>query len=120
MFRRVGFVVGRLFRCYVRLLRLLLLLLWLFCLLFLVFCRCVFFSSLFRCSGLRETLEAIPAQSAERGRGARLFVNCVLAAALPGQRGRFSGRKRSVKKDLKDTASTRAKRSQRQTPGEAA
>ena len=90
MFRRVGFVVGRLFRCYVRLLRLLLLLLWLFCLLFLVFCRCVFFSSLFRCSGLRETLEAIPAQSAERGRGARLFVNCVLAASLPGQRGRVA------------------------------
>ena len=48
----------------------------------------------FRCFGLREML---------------------FAAALPGQRGRFSGRaspKRSVKKDLKDTASTRAKRSQ--------
>ena len=43
MFRRVGFVVGRLFRCYVRLLRLALLLLWLLCLLFLVSCRCVFF-----------------------------------------------------------------------------
>ena len=50
------------------------------------------FSSVVCFSGLRETLEAIPAQSAERGRGARLFVNCVLAAALPGQRGRFSGR----------------------------
>ena len=90
MFRRVGFVVGRLFRCYVRLLRLALLLLWLFCLLFLVSCRCVFFSRVFRCSGLRETLEAIPAQSAERGRGARFFVNCVLAASLPGQRGRVA------------------------------
>ena len=90
MLRRVGFVVGRLFRCYVRLLRLALLLLWLICLLFLVSCRSVFFSRVFRCSGLRETLEAIPAQSAERGRGARLFVNCVFAASLPGQRGRVA------------------------------
>ena len=98
MFRRVGFVVGRLFRCYVRLLRHALLLLWLLCLLFLVSCLFVLlgllflclFSRVFRCSGLRETLEAIPAQSAERGRGARLFVNCVLAASLPGQRGRVA------------------------------
>ena len=48
------------------------------------------FSRVFCCSGLHETLEAIPAQSAERGRGARLFVNCVLAASLPGQRGRVA------------------------------
>ena len=47
MFRRVGFVVGPLFRCYVRLLRLALLLLWLLCLLFLVSCCWVSLLSFF-------------------------------------------------------------------------
>ena len=84
MLGRVGFVVGRLFRCCVRLLRHALLLPLLLCLLFFVSCCCVAFLVFSRCPGLGETFETIPAQSAERGRGARPRSSTRMSRLLVG------------------------------------